>query len=207
MHKYPSPSWPHALCLVHACANVLFAHVCHTYCVRIDLSSRIFAYGPLGVRVHAPLSLCMHAHCAIYREGVHAHFSACGCMNISFLHCVTNTGFWLVLETFVYLLILALAVILSPFPLPIPSPTTLGPNIHSVVFPSSRPLGGDSLPRSAAPKLMIGARQRQLGLSSCSLLPAPWPAKISHLASHPHNTLACNHTSFLPPPRPHPCTS
>ena len=37
--------------------------VCYTCCVYIDLSSRIFAYGPLGGRVHAPLSLCMHAHC------------------------------------------------------------------------------------------------------------------------------------------------
>ena len=75
------------------------------------------------------------------------------------------------------------------FPLPIPSPTTLGPNIPLVFFPSSRPLGGDSLPRSAAAKLMIGARQRRLCFSSCLPLPA-WPAKISHLASHPHNTLA-----------------
>jgi len=52
---------------------------------------------------------------------------------------------------------------------------------------------------------LIGARQRRLSLSSCSLLPAPWPAKISHLDSHPHNTLACNHTS-IPTPRPHHCT-
>jgi len=29
----PSPSCPHAPCLVHACANVLLAHVCHTSCV------------------------------------------------------------------------------------------------------------------------------------------------------------------------------
>jgi len=29
----PSPSCPHAPCLVHAGANVLFAHVCHTICV------------------------------------------------------------------------------------------------------------------------------------------------------------------------------
>ena len=38
-------------------------------------------------------SLCMHAHCAIYSEGVHARFAACGCMHISFLQYVTNTGF------------------------------------------------------------------------------------------------------------------
>jgi len=61
--SYPSPLCPHALCLVHACSNVLFAHVCHRCCVCIDLSSQIFAYGPHGGCVHAPLSLCMHAHC------------------------------------------------------------------------------------------------------------------------------------------------
>ena len=77
----------------------------------MDLSSRIFACGPLGGRVHAPLSLCMHAHCAIYSDGVHARFSACGCMHISFLQYVTNTGFWWVLETFVYSFILALAAL------------------------------------------------------------------------------------------------
>ena len=113
------------------------------------------------VRSGAPLSLCMHAHCycAIYSEGVHARFSACGCMHVSSLQYVTN----LVFETFVYLLILTVAVILSPFPLPIPSTTTLGQNIPRVLFPSSRQLGGDSLPRSAGAKLMIGARQRQCG--------------------------------------------
>ena len=37
------------------------------------------------------------------------------------------------------------------------------------------------------------------GWSSCSRLPAPCSAKTSHPASHPHNTVACNHTS---PPRP-----
>jgi len=104
-----------------------------------------------------------------------------------------------------------------PFPLPIPSPTTLGPNIPRVLFPSSRPLGGDSLLQrplggdsllqSALTKLMIGARQHRLCLSSSSSLPAPWPAKISHTASHPHKTLACNHTSLPPPPRPHCYTS
>jgi len=93
--SYPSPSCPHAPCLVHACAKVLFAHVCHTCCVCIHLSSRIFAYSPLSGRVQAPLSSCMHAHCycAIYSEGVHARFSACGCMHISFLQYVMNTGF------------------------------------------------------------------------------------------------------------------
>jgi len=90
----PQPFVPHAPCLVHACANVLCSHVCHTCCVCIDLSAQIFAYSPLGGRVHAPLSLCMHAHCycAIYSEGVHARFSACGCMHVSSLQYVTNTG-------------------------------------------------------------------------------------------------------------------
>jgi len=46
--SYPSPSCPHAPSLARACANVLFAHVCHACCVWIHLSSRIFAYGPRG---------------------------------------------------------------------------------------------------------------------------------------------------------------
>jgi len=93
--SYPSPSCPHAPRLVHASANILFAHVCHTCCVCIDLSSQIFAYGPLGGCVHAPLDLCLHAHCycAIYSKGVRARFSACVCMHISSLQYVTNTGF------------------------------------------------------------------------------------------------------------------
>jgi len=59
----------------------------------------------------------------------------------------------------------------------------------------------------AAAKPTIGVRQRRIGFSSCSPLPAPWSAKTSHPASHQHNTLACNHTSLPPPPRPHCCTS
>jgi len=51
----------------------------------------------------------------------------------------------------------------------------------------------------AAAKPTIGARQRRLRLSSYSPLPAPCAAKTSHPTSHPHNTLACNHTSFPPP--------
>jgi len=40
------------------------------------------------------LTLCVHVHCycVIYSEGVHARFSACGCMHISFLRYVTNAG-------------------------------------------------------------------------------------------------------------------
>jgi len=75
-------------------------------------------------------------------------------------------------------------------------------------------IGGGLPPSERCSKLKtrIGARQRQYGsadfcLSSCSSLPAPWPAKISHMASHPHNTLVCNHTSLPPPPHPHHYTS
>jgi len=80
------------------------------------------------------------------------------------------------------------------YTLTIPPPHTL-PYYPQTKHPSCalsqfKTIGGDSLPRSAAAKLMIGARQRRLCFSSCSSLPAPWPAKISHLASHPHNTLA-----------------
>ena len=55
----------------------------------------------------------------------------------------------------------------------------------------------------AAATSKIVARQRLLCLSSCSPLPAPCAARTSHPASHPHNTLACNHTSLPPPPLPH----
>ena len=76
----------------------------------------------------------------------------------------------------------------------IPPPHTLPyyPRTKHPACPLSqfKTIGGDSLPWSAAAKLMIDARQHRLCLSSCSSLPAPWPAKISHLASHPHNTLA-----------------
>ena len=65
----PSPSCPHVPCLVHACANVLLVHVCHTSCVWIDLSHQAFAYDPPGGRVHAPLRLCVHAHCVICSDG------------------------------------------------------------------------------------------------------------------------------------------
>jgi len=69
-------------------------------------------------------------------------------------------------------------------PPPHTSPTTLGPTIPRVLFPSSRPLGGDSLPQSAVAELMIGTRQRLLCLTACSLFPAPCAAKPSHMASH-----------------------
>jgi hypothetical protein len=47
----------------------------------------------------------------------------------------------------------------------------------------------------------------QVCLSSCSPLPASCATKTAYPASHTHNTLACNHTSLPPPPRPQPCTS
>jgi len=58
----------------------------------------------------------------------------------------------------------------------------------------------------AAAKPTIGARQRRICLSLCSPLPALCFAKTSPPALHPHNTLACNHTTLPPPPRPHLCT-
>jgi len=113
-------------------------------------------------------------------------------------------------ETFVYLRILALAVILSPIPLPIPSPTTLGPTSPVSSFPVDDHLVGtptlDHNGRAAA-KPTIGARQRRICLSACSPLPAPCAAKISHPASHTHNTLECTYTLLPPPPHPHRCTS
>jgi len=103
----------------------------------------------------------------------------------------------------VCLLVITVAVILSPSSLPIPSPTTLGRNIPRVLFP-----------REGTPPSIMGARRRNLRLARGSadsgclradrylhhVPPRPHPA------SHPHNTLACNHSSLPPPsvlPPPH----
>jgi len=138
--------------------------------------------------------------------GMHTRFSACECMHPSFLQYATNAGHRLVLVTFVGLLVIAFAVILSPFPLPTSTlpyyPRTEHPSCPLSQF---KTIGGGLPPLREVAKIMIGARQRRLCLYSCSLVPAP--AKISHLVSHPHNTLACNHTSLPPPPHPHCCTS
>jgi len=101
---------------------------------------------------------------------------------------------------------IALAVILSRIPLAIPSPTKspiIGPNIPRVLLPSWRPLGGtptlDHNGRAEA-KPAIGARQRRICLSSCSLLPAPCATKTSYLASHTHTPLHATtlHSHLLP---------
>ena len=86
----------------------------------------------------------------------------------------------------------------SPYPPLIPSdPTSPGSSlVHDHWGGTPSPDHGH-----AAAKPTIGARQHRLCLSSCSPLPAPCAAKTSHPASHPHNTLACNHTA-LPPPTP-----
>ena len=52
---------------------------------------------------------------------------------------------------------------------------------------------------AAKPKTTIGVWQRRICLSACSLLPAPCAAKTSRPASHPQNTLVCNHTSHFTP--------
>ena len=100
--------------------------------------------------------------------------------------------------TFVGLFVIAFAVILSPFPLSIPSPTTLGPNIPRPLS-QLKTIGGGLPPsehggktydlRAAAPTFFVFVL----------IATSPWPAKISHLASHPHNTLTCNHTSLSHP--------
>jgi len=85
--SYPSPSCQHAPCLAHACANVLFAHVCHTCCVCIDLSSLTFTYSPLGGRARASKLVHVCALCDIQRGSarallsmwVHAYFFSAIC--------------------------------------------------------------------------------------------------------------------------------
>jgi len=106
--------------------------------------------------------------------------------------------------TFVGLLVIIIvfAVILSPFPLPIPSPATLGPTSPVSSFPvEDRLVGTPTLDHNgrAAANPTIGARQRRICLSACSLLPAPCATKTSHTVSHPHTTLVCNHTSHFTP--------
>ena len=92
------------------------------------------------------------------------------------------------------------------YTLTIPPPHTLPyyPRTQHPPCPLSQAMTiwGGLPPRSWArgSDTMIGARQRCY-LSSYSPLPAPYAAKTSHPASHPHNTLACNQTSLPPPPR------
>jgi hypothetical protein len=126
------------------------------------------------------------------------------------LRYATNARYCLVSVTFVGLLVIIIvfAVILSPFPLPIPSPTTLGPTSPVSSFPVEDHLVGtptlDHNGRAAA-KPTIGARQRRICLSACSLLPAPrlhtWPRTLTTPLYA--TTL---HTSLPRAPRPHPCT-
>ena len=103
------------------------------------------------------------------------------------LRYATNARYCLVSVTFVGLLVIIIvfAVILSPFPLPIPSPTTFGPTSPVSSFQVEDHLVGtptlDHNGRAAA-KPTIGALQRRICLSACSLLPAPCAAKTSHPA-------------------------
>ena len=89
----------------------------------------------------------------------------------------------------------------------IPSPTTLGPNIPCTLSQATT-IGGGLL------SSMMGVQQQRLPLARgsadsvclrvhrCLHHAPPRP----HPASHPHNTLACNHSSLPPPsvlPPPH----
>jgi len=115
-----------------------------------------------------------------------------------------DLGHWLVLVTFVGLLVIPFAVKLSPFPLSIPSPTTLGPNIPCVLSPSWRPLGGDSPKRTwarggktydwraAAP--LRAHHYRGCAMVRQDLTPGLAPSQ------HPCMQLHFTPTSFLPTP-------
>jgi len=109
----------------------------------MDLSSRIFAYGPLSGRVHAPLSLCMHAQCVIYSEGVHALLSMW--VHAYFFSAIYN-------ESWVLISFGDIGVCSCGYTLTISPPHTLPyypwTNIPRVLFPSSRPFGWDSNPQS-----------------------------------------------------------
>ena len=188
-HTGAFPSCPHAPCLVHACANVLFAHVCHACCVCIDLNSRIFAYGPLSGRAHAPLSMCVHAHCYCAIHSERWALTSFGDICVPACHCFCG-----------YTLTISPPHTLPYYPLTQHSPCLLSQ--ATTWWGTPPPLDHG---RTAA-KPTIGARQRRLCLSSYSPLPAPCAAKTSHPASHHHNTLACNHASLPHAPRPHPCT-
>ena len=68
--------------------------------------------------------------------------------------------------------------------------------------------GGDSLPRSAAATPMIGARQHQLSLSSCSSLPAHGPPRSHTWPRTPTTPLHATtlHSHLLPVHTPAPCS-
>jgi len=109
------------------------------------------------------------------------------------------------------------ALLDSTSPLPSPSsvslpfcPRPLPHHPHVSSFPGHDPWGGTpplDHGRALATYDWRAAAEHRLCLSSCSPLPAPCSPKTSHPASHPHNTLACNHTTHPPPPRPHLSTS
>jgi len=144
----------------------MLVHAQHQFLVFANKTTRPVDGACGHVSAYGLISGCAHALLSMW---VHAYFFSAICNERWALISVGD-----ICESVVF----AFAVILTPFPLSVPSNTTLGPNIPRVLFPSRRPFGGDSLPRSTAAKLMIGARQRRICLSSCSSLPAPWPAKI-----------------------------
>jgi len=176
---------PASACCLRVFAMLVFlAHTCE----------HVSAYGLLGGCAHVLLSMWVHAYfyCAIYNE--RWALISFGYICVPACHCICG-----------YTLNIPPPHTLPYYPRTKHPPCPLSP-VSS--FPGHDHWGGTPPidHGRAAAKPTIGARRRRLCLSLCSLLPALCFAKTSHPASHPHNTLACNHTSLPPPPRLHPCT-
>jgi hypothetical protein len=169
-----------ACCLRVFAMLVFFAHTCR----------HVSAYGLLGGRAHALLSMWVHAYfyCAIYNK----RWALISFVDICLPACHFICGYTL---TIPHPHTLPYYPRTQHRPCPFSQATTFGGRLPSLKH------------GHAAAKPTIGAQQRRTCLSSCSLLPAPCAAKTSHPASHPHNNLTCNRTSPPPPPHTHPCTS
>jgi len=142
-----------------------------------------------------------------YSVGVHKRFSACGCMHTSFLRYKAR---WALISDIcgsTCHCICGNTLTIPPFHTLLYYPRT---RHHPCPLSQLKTHWGGTPPLEnacAVAKPTIGARQRRLCLSSCSPLPAPCVTKTSQPASHPHNTLPCNHTSLPHVPRPHRSTS
>ena len=146
------------------------------------------------VNAYGLLSGCAHAHLSMW---VHAYF-----FSAIFNERWALISFYDIVRSDCHC-ICAYTLTISPLHTLPYYPQTKHPSCFLSLL---KTIGGGLPPSEHGGKTYDWHAAATIFLSSCSSLSA-LPAKISHLASHPHNTLTRNHTSLSPSPRPHPCTS